>query len=161
MTTLRSAWDVPQGRTRELSHPRASQPWGASTLHTKDSLICHPAPFLVLKDLSELAMQVLESITGFFEVGCLFFLPHICYSFYMDLKMQRFGLLSCEREVSVLKSLRWWFSPARLSPSPRLFIYSFGDYFVDSFSRPKMVLAAQENKVTAAKMLVQAEAHRQ
>lgn len=100
---------------------------------------------------SELATQVLESITGFFEVGCLFFLPHICYSFYLDFKTQRFGLLSCEREVLVLKSLRWWFSPARLSPSPRSFFYSFGDYIMDFSSRPQMVLAAQETAANKMK----------
>lgn len=32
--------------------PQGISARGASTLHTKDSLICHPAPFLVLKDLS-------------------------------------------------------------------------------------------------------------
>lgn len=154
MTALWPALAVAQERTTEPSHPRASQPRaGASLPHTKGSLIHHPAPFLILKGLSELAVQVLESITGFFEVGCLFFLQHICYSFYLDLKMQCFGL-SCEREVSVLKSLRWWFSSVRLSPSTHLLFYSFGDDFTDPSSGPKIVLATQETAANKMKSLL-------
>ena len=80
------------GKDHRTWSPQGISALGTSTPHTKDSFIHQPVPLPILKHLSELATQVLESISGFFEVGCLFFLQHICYSFYLDLKMQCLGL---------------------------------------------------------------------
>lgn len=99
-----------------------------SILNTKDSLVYHFAlRLLILKGLSRLATQALENIMEFFEVGCLFFLKHICQSSCLCVKMQVFWPAIGKRSLIKNKytNLLWYFSSDVPSPSVHSFIYSF------------------------------------
>lgn len=93
------------------------------TLNTKES---HAPLRSTNSHLKGLVQAGLKSIEGFFEVDCLFFLKHICYSSCLCVKMQIFWLATGKRSAIKNKYANIiYFSSDVSSLSIHSFIHSF------------------------------------